>query len=280
MTTGIRIGLALGGGGARGLAHIAMIEVFDELGVKPAVIAGTSMGALIGAAYASGLEAADIRDHAQRVLANRVQLARHLFNPRDGHRFFDLIDFRLFGPMLVNGERLARVVFPPGVAELVEATTIPLKIIGTDFYDRSEVVIETGPMQAAVAASIALPGVISAPRIGGRVMIDGGLTNPVPFEHVQAMSDITVAIDVIGGPVPRGERDPSNFDLALGASQIMMRQIARLKREKHAPDIYIEPLLDRFRVLEYFRAEEILAAAAPAKDDLKRQLEAQLARAS
>jgi NTE family protein len=278
--TGIRIGLALGGGGARGLAHIAMIEVFDELGVKPAAIAGTSMGALIGAAYASGLEAADIRDHAQRVLANRVQLARHLFNPPDGHRFFDLIDFKLFGPMLVNGERLARVVFPPGVAELVESTAIPLKIIATDFYDRSEVVIEGGPMQAAVAASIALPGVISAPRIGGRVMIDGGLTNPVPFEHVQAMSDITVAIDVIGGPVPRGERDPSNFDLALGASQIMMRQIARLKREKHSPDIYIEPLLDRFRVLEYFRAEEILAAAAPAKDDLKRQLEAQLAKAS
>jgi NTE family protein len=76
---------------------------------------------------------------------------------------------------------------------------------------------------------------------------------------------------VIAGPVPRSARGPSNFDLALGASQILMRQIARLKRDRHPgrrpPDIYIEPLLDRFRVLEFFRAEEILAAAAPAKDD-------------
>jgi NTE family protein len=278
--TGPRIGLALGGGGARGLAHIAMIEVFDELGLKPAVIAGTSMGAIIGAAYASGLEARAIRDHAERVLANRTQLARLLFNPGENHGVFDLIEFKLFGPMMVNGETLARVVFPPGVADFVEATAIPLKVIATDFFGRREVLIENGPMGAAVAASIAIPGMISSPKIGGRVMVDGGITNPVPFDHVQAASDIVVAIDVIGGPVERRAKGPSNLDLALGGSQILMRQIARLMRERSAPDIYIEPLLDRFRVLEFFRADEILAAAAPAKDDLKRQLEAQLAKAS
>lgn len=276
----LRIGLALGGGGARGLAHIAMIEAFDELGLKPAVIAGTSMGALIGAAYASGLEGRLIRDHAERVLANKVQLARLLFNPGEGHRIFDLIEFKLFGPMLVNGETLARIVFPPGVAVFVEATAIPLKIVATDFYGRREVVIENGPMGPAVAASIAIPGVIAGPKIDGRLMVDGGITNPVPFDHVQAGSDITVAIDVIGGPVPRRAKGPTNFDLALGGSQILMRQIARLKREQRPPDIYVEPLLDGFRVLEFFRAQEILAAAAPAKDELKRRLEAHLARAS
>jgi NTE family protein len=276
----LRIGLALGGGGARGLAHIAMIEAFDELGLKPAVIAGTSMGALIGAAYASGLEGRLIRDHAERVLANKVQLARLLFNPGEGHRIFDLIEFKLFGPMLVNGETLARIVFPPGVADFVEATAIPLKIVATDFYGRREVVIENGPMGPAVAASIAIPGVIAGPKIDGRLMVDGGITNPVPFDHVQAGSDITVAIDVIGGPVPRRAKGPTNFDLALGGSQILMRQIARLKREQRPPDIYVEPLLDGFRVLEFFRAQEILAAAAPAKDELKRRLEAHLARAS
>jgi NTE family protein len=276
----LRIGLALGGGGARGLAHIAMIEAFDELGLKPAVIAGTSMGALIGAAYASGLEGRLIRDHAERVLANKVQLARLLFNPGEGHRIFDLIEFKLFGPMLVNGETLARIVFPPGVADFVEATAIPLKIVATDFYGRREVVIENGPMGPAVAASIAIPGVIAGPKIDGRLMVDGGITNPVPFDHVQAASDITVAIDVIGGPVPRRAKGPTNFDLALGGSQILMRQIARLKREQRPPDIYVEPLLDGFRVLEFFRAQEILAAAAPAKDELKRRLEAHLAKAS
>ena len=276
----LRIGLALGGGGARGLAHIAMIEAFDELGLKPAVIAGTSMGALIGAAYASGLEGRLIRDHAERVLANKVQLARLLFNPGEGHRIFDLIEFKLFGPMLVNGETLARIVFPPGVAVFVEATAIPLKIVATDFYGRREVVIDNGPMGPAVAASIAIPGVIAGPKIDGRLMVDGSITNPVPFDHVQAGSDITVAIDVIGGPVPRRAKGPTNFDLALGGSQILMRQIARLKREQRPPDIYVEPLLDGFRVLEFFRAQEILAAAAPAKDELKRRLEAHLAKAS
>ena len=276
--SGPRIGLALGGGGARGLAHIAMIEVFDELGLKPAVIAGTSMGALIGAAYASGLEARAIRDHAERVLANKVQLTKLLFNPGEGHGVFDLIEFRLFGPMMMNGETLVRIVMPPGVADFVEATAIPLKIIATDFYGRREVLVENGPMGAAVAASIAIPGVISAPKVDGCVMVDGGITNPVPFDHVQAASDIAIAVDVIGGPVPRRPKGPTNFDLALGGSQILMRQIARLKREKRPPDIYIEPLLDRFRVLEFFRAQEILAAAAPAKDELKRQIEAHLAR--
>jgi NTE family protein len=275
-----RIGLALGGGGARGLAHIAMIEAFDELGLKPAVIAGTSMGALIGAAYASGLEARAIRDHAERVLANRAQLARLLFSPGDGHGVLDLIEFKLFGPMMVNGETLAKVVFPPGVADFVEATPIPLKVIATDFFARREVLIENGPMGAAVAASIAIPGVISGSRIDGRLMVDGGITNPVPFDHLHAASDIVVAVDVIGGPVERPAKEPSNLDLALGSSQVMMRQVARLMREKRAPDIYIEPLVDQFRVLEYFRAHEILTAAAPAKDELKRQLEAHLAKAS
>ena len=256
-----------------------MIEAFDELGLKPAVIAGTSMGALVGAAYASGIEARAIRAHAERVLASKVELTRLLFNPGEGHGFFDLIEFKLFGPMMVNGETLANVVFPPGVADFVEAAAIPLKIIATDFFGRREVLIENGPMGTAVAASIAIPGVISGPRIDGRLMIDGGITNPVPFDHVQAASDIVVAVDVIGGPVKRRAKGPSNLDLALGGSQILMRQIARLMRERSPPDIYIEPLLDRFRVLEFFRAHEILAAAAPAKDHLKRQLEKQLERA-
>jgi NTE family protein len=180
---------------------------------------------------------------------------------------------------MVSGETLVHVVFPPGVADFVEATVIPLKVIATDFFGRRETLIEHGPMDIAVAASIAIPGMISSPKIDGRVMVDGGISNPVPFNHVQEASDIVVAIDVIGGPVERRAKGPSNLDLALGGSQILMRQIARLMRERSPPDIYIEPLLDRFRVLEFHRADEILAAAAPAKDDLKRQLEAQLSKA-
>ena len=78
----MKVGLALGGGGARGLAHIPMLEVFDELGLKPATIAGCSMGALVGAGYASGMRASDIRAHAEKILSNRMDAARYVFGTK------------------------------------------------------------------------------------------------------------------------------------------------------------------------------------------------------
>lgn len=269
------IGLALGGGGARGLAHIAMLEVFDELGVRPSVIAGTSAGALIGAAYASGVPAAEIRAHAEQVLSNRVDFARHLFGRGRG-TLSRLIDVQYLGSVQIGGETLTRLVLPEGVAERVEATTIPFKVVATDFYARRATVIEEGPLIAAVAASIALPGFIAAPRMDGRVMIDGGITNPLPFDQVRTGNDIVVAIDVTGGPQERGRRGPSNADLAFGASQIMQKAITALMVDRNAPDILIAPEVDRFRVLEFFRVHEIIEAARPAADELREKLNAAL----
>jgi NTE family protein len=273
-----RVGLALGGGGARGLAHIAMLEAFDELGLTPAVIAGSSMGAVIGAIYASGVPARDLRAHAEAVLANRVELTRRIFQRRQGS-VLDLLDFRLFGHVLVSGLALVDLMMPDGVAGKIDETAIPLKVIATDFYARSELILMAGPLRPAVAASIALPGFIAAPLIAGRLVVDGAISDPVPFEHVREGCDLTVAVDVTGGPVQRGEREPFNTDLMFGASQILMRHISALMRERNPPDIYIEPEVERFRVLEFFRVREILAAAAPAKEALKRELESRLRKA-
>jgi NTE family protein len=206
------------------------------------------------------------------VLGNRVELARRLFQRKEGS-FFDLIEFKLFGPVLINGLTLTDVIMPEGVAKEIEETRIPLKVIATDFYRRSQMAITAGPLRTAVAASIAIPGFISAPLLGDRVLIDGAISNPVPFNHVQEGCDIAVAIDVTGGPVSRGIRPPANIELAFGASQILMRHISGLMRERSPPDIYIEPDIDRFRVLEFFRIREILEAAESAKQELKRQLE-------
>ncbi len=266
-----RIGLALGGGGARGLAHIAMLEVFDDLGIKPAVIAGTSAGALIGAAYASGVPAAAIRAHAEKVLGNRIKFARQLFGGGRG-TLRQLIDFKFLGSVQVDGGTLTRLVLPEGVVARLEDTVIPFKVIATDFFARRETVIEQGPLVEAVAASIALPGLISAPRIGGRVMIDGGISNPIPFNHVRGQSDVVVAVDVTGGPVEQPGRGPRNTELAFGASQILMKTITALMVKQAAPDILITPNVDGFRVLEFFRAREIIEAAAPAAAELKERL--------
>jgi NTE family protein len=266
-----RIGLALGGGGARGLAHIAMLEAFDELGIKPHRMAGTSMGALVGAAYASGLLARELREHAQETLANRVQLARRLLSRSDAS-LAALISFESFGPMMVNGLRLTQLFFPPGVVENIENTVIPFTVSATDYFDRKEIIIGKGALREAVAASIAIPGLIAAPRIHDRFVIDGGMVNPVPISHVKKYVDLTVSIDVTGGPVPGGPRRPTNTELIFGASQIMQRQIALLRKRDNPADIAIEPSVEQFKVLEFFKIRRILAAAEPAKERLKRQL--------
>lgn len=272
-----RIGLALGGGAARGLAHIPMLEVFDEMGLKPSVIAGCSFGALIGAAYASGVPAKEIGDHARHILLNRVQAAKYLFGVK-GARLTDLLQRRSFTSLQINGEQLASFVFPEGVAARVEDTEIPLKIITTDFNERREHVITSGPMCQAVAASIAIPGLISAPAIDGRLCVDGGITNPVPFDHVRPDSDLVVAIDVTGRMREPRRSHHSNMELAVGSMLIMFHQIAVLRREQNPPDIYINPPIEGFMANDFFRISEMIEQASRAKDELKRALEYRIER--
>jgi len=272
-----RIGLALGGGAARGLAHIPMLEVFDELGLKPSIIAGCSFGALVGAAYASGIPAKEIGDHARHILANRVQAAKYLFGVK-GARLGDLLQRRSFRSLQIDGERLTSFIFPDGVAQRIEDTLIPLKIVTTDFNERREHVISSGPLCRAVAASIAIPGVISAPSIDGRLCVDGGITNPVPFNHVRPDSDLVVAIDVTGRIREPRRGHHSNMELAVGSMLIMFHQIAVLRRQQNPPDIYINPPIEGFMANDFFRISEMIAAASRAKDELKRALEMRIER--
>lgn len=268
----LKIGLALGGGSARGLAHIPLLEVFDELGIKPSVIAGCSIGALVGAAYASGMAARDMRDYARLVLTNRRGAAKYLFRTK-GARIRTLVSLKNIASLQIDGERLAGFVLPDGVATRVEDTLIPLKIVTTDFEELREHVLTSGSMARAVAASFAIPGIISAPKIDGHVHVDGGVTNPVPFDHVREGMDFVVAFDVTGKPRPARRRHHSNFELGIGSMLIMFRQMAELRRALNPPDIYIEPPISAFAATEFFRAAEMLEAASRAKDQLKRALE-------
>jgi len=203
------IGLALGGGAARGLAQIVVLEALDELGVRPSVIAGCSIGALLGAAYASGLSGREIRDHALSVLGSPGAAARHLFWSGGKDEKAKALNLGLFRPVSLNGLGLVQLVSPPGMAKRVENTAIPFAVSATDFFAGREVTIEAGDMEEAVAASIAIPGVIEAPRRGGRVMIDGAYTNPVPIDQVRTYGcDILVAVDVTGMPVENPPRKP------------------------------------------------------------------------
>ncbi len=266
----MNIGLALGGGGARGLAHIPMLEAFDELGIQPSVIAGSSIGALVGAGYAGGMSGRDIREHAIRLLSNKVDLARHVFGAKQT-RIGDIFSLKGFTSLHLEGQKLADIFLPDHLPQLIENHKIPLKIIATDYERMEEVVLERGSVLEAVGASIAIPGLIAGPRINGRIHMDGGVKNPVPFNHAKA--ELVVAIDVTGRPKPVMKSHPSNLELAVGSLLIMFHELADLRRAQSPPDIYIEPDLDGFGTADFFKVREIFAATEPAKERLKRALD-------
>ncbi|MCC7253318.1 patatin-like phospholipase family protein [Hyphomicrobium sp.] len=271
------IGLVLGGGGARGLAHILMLEVFDELGIKPKIIAGTSIGAIYGAAYAAGLAACDIRAHTEDVLTKRIGLVRDLFAARvqGNGRFWDLVAART--AFLAPGA-LLDLVLPKGVPQTFEELPIPLRVVASDFYALEAAVFSSGPLRAAVAASMALPVIFEPVLLGGRSLIDGGLTNPLPFDLIAGEADILVAIDVSGTTVPSPSRPrPTAIEALFASSFLFERSIVREKLKAHRPDIYIDAGTGRYQALEFLKVREILAAAEPAKAQLRAQLEQVLA---
>jgi len=278
MTSQTTIGLALGGGAARGLAHIVVLEAFDQMGLKPDFIAGCSIGALLGAAYASGLSAAEIRDHALSVLGTPGKAARQLFWSGSGRQSSKAVNLSFSRPISLNGLGLVQLVSPPGMAKRVEDTEIPLAISTTDFYAASEVTIEAGDLETAVAASIAIPGLISAPKLNGRVLVDGAYTNPVPMDQVRNKGcDLLIAVDVTGTPRPQGsDADPGPTELILGSTQILQKQITKLQSRFAKPDILITPDVDRFGAHDFLRIKEILVAAEPEREQLLRSLDKML----
>lgn len=265
--------LALGGGGARGLAHIAVIEALDEMGVRPSFIAGCSIGAMMAAAYASGISGREIREHTVAVLGDRVKTAK-LLMARGASGITSLFDFNPFRAAFIDGDTLLDIVLPPGVAASFSDLQIPTILIATDFYQRAEVVIDAGPLRPAVAASIALPALIAPQVDGDRVLVDGGLVNPVPVDHLQGRTAISVAVDVTGNTTEDGEGPPSTTEAMYGAVQIMQNAITEAKLKEFPVDVLLKPGVGKFRVLDFFKIRDVLDASEPVKDELKAKLEA------
>jgi NTE family protein len=273
------IALALGGGGARGLAHILMLEVFDELGLKPSIIAGTSIGAIFGAAYASGLSAKLIRAHAEEVLGSkRFGLARLLISARS-EPILKILNVLPVRSSVLAPEPLLDLVLPSKLARDFAQLQIPLKIVATDFYAQEQVVIDSGPLRSAIAASMALPAIFTpVVRSRDQLLMDGGLVNPLPFDLLTGAADIVVAVDVSGASMGPGKRtQPTAFEALIASSQILQRSIVREKLKAQQPDIYIDVDVDAFNVLGFHKFRDILAAAEGAKAQLRRQLQRVLA---
>ncbi len=267
------IGLALGGGGARGLAHVLVFEALDEIGVKPSLIAGTSIGAILGAAYASGLNGVEIRQHCEELFHKKRGLMRKMIDKWPGS--LKQI-WNPFSPAIFNVQTVLEILLPDGLVEDFESLQIPLIAVTTDFHTQVQKDIDSGPLLPAIAASAALPALLEPVVIDHHVLIDGGFVNPLPYECLKGKTDLSLAIDVNGEPRGDGESVPGSMEALIGMSQIVMRSILREKLRNHEPDMLISPPVGRFKVLDFFKMKAVLEHCDTLKDDVKREVEAAL----
>jgi len=267
------LALALGGGAAKAFAHIPVLEALDELGVRPDVIAGTSMGAILGGFYASGMSGREVRRFTVELFTKKTQLFQKLFLT-DGRTWGSL--FNVLRPSIIDPIVLFETVFPAGLAATFEDLQIPMKIIATDFHTQSETVLASGPLLPAIAASSALPMLLTPVVIDGQVLIDGGFVNPTPFDVFNGSSYTTVAVDVTSADFSNIDGLPSGMETWVGSMSITFHSLVAAKLACRRPDVLIEPPIGRFKTMDFFKIESLLTAADSAKDLYKRQISAVL----
>jgi NTE family protein len=267
--------LALGGGGARGLAHIVVLEALDEMGCKPAAIAGTSIGSLIGAAYAAGMSGKEIRRFVVALAHDRTEVFRRLVATR-ASTFANLFNIGFGSATLVDAEKFCQQFLPDRVPDDFGALEIPLTVIATDLYRRQQAVFSSGPLKPALAASIALPTVMRPVVVEDRVLIDGGATNPLPFDQLRGRADVVVAVDISGEPTEERRDIPNPWECLLTTVLVMGSAITAEKVKHYAPDLMVRPRVGTFRTLDFLQASAILRASEPVKAELKEKLAALL----
>ncbi|MDE1159604.1 MAG: patatin-like phospholipase family protein [Neorhizobium sp.] len=268
---GLRYAVAFGGGGARGISHIQVIEALDELGIRPVAISGSSIGAIMGAGMASGMSGREIRDYTIDTVGHRGALLNRLWNLGPATMRDGLGGFR-FGHF--NLEMILGAFLPEDVPQDFSHLRIPLKISATDYYGQAEAILEQGDLRVAIAASAAIPGLFMPVRVNGRIMVDGGIFNPVPYEQLLDLADVVIGVDVVGAPEGDGLHPPNRIDSIFGASQLTMQASIALKLKLNPPHIFLRPSVNRFRVLDFPKAREILQESEAVKDELKRAIEA------
>lgn len=267
------VALALGGGGARGIAHIHVLEGLDELGIQPTAISGSSVGAMIGAAYASGMSGREVREYVVETFGNRGKFLTKLWRelPTSVGEFVSR-GWPKIGEL--DAERVLRTFMPSQLPLHLEDLKIPLTITTTDFYGQRGLNITRGSLNNAVAASIAIPAVFKPVKVNGVICIDGGIANPVPFDQLYDEADILLAIDVVGSPKGNPGDVPSRVEALFGASQLMMQTTTSMKMIIRPPEILLRPEVSSYRMHDFFKAEKILQGTESFRDEVKRSIEA------
>lgn len=286
-----RIGLALGSGSARGWSHIGAVDALAEAGIEPDIVSGTSIGALVGAAYVAG----------------QLDSLRQWAVAATWREIVGLMDVRLSGGGLIDGKQIVTFLRGLGIDGRIENYEKKYAAVATDLVTGREVWLQSGLIHDVVRASIALPGIISPTKIGDQWLVDGGLSNPVPVSVCRALgADLIIAVNLNGDLVgrrfeseparsatavgarvptetvdrmlrhlpvplrdqakqviprllPRGSRTPGYFDVIANSINIMQDQITRTRLAGEPPHVMLIPRLRDIGLLEFNRANEAIA---------------------
>ncbi len=253
-----KIGLALGGGAARGFAHVGVIQVLEENGIKPQLVTGTSAGSLVAAIYASGKNGVQL----QRVAETMEEAA--------------IADWTLplFNRGVLRGDALARYVNGQVGGKLMEDLELPLGIVATDLNSGNDVLFRRGDTGTAVRASSAVPAVFQPVKINGHEYVDGGLVSPVPVGAARRMgADYVIAVD-ISSP-PEGSLTGGTLDILLQTFSIMGKSINRF--ELRDADLVVRPALQGIGSSDFGARKRSIEAGRQAMLKMIPELKAALA---
>ena len=254
----LKIGLALGGGAARGFAHVGVIAVLEEAGLKPQIVVGTSAGSLVAALYASGKTSAQLQ---QTALSMEEVAITDWMLPLVGRGMF-------------RGEALARYVNELLANRLIENMVIPLGIVATDLNNGNAVLFQRGDTGTAVRASSAVPAVFVPVKINGREYVDGGLVSPVPVRFARQMgADVVVAVDI---------SNPPEANTADGTLQILLQTFAIMGKsinqyELPGADVLVKPSLVGLKSADFSARQRAIDAGRAAMLSVLPALKAKLA---
>ncbi len=271
-----KIGLALGSGGARGLAHILMFEVFEELGIMPSIISGSSIGAIMGASFASGTPVNEIKEVVDDLIFHKNSKFWEIHKRSDYTKMLNFIDFGLKPGGIIKGEKFLKVLREEIKVNSFEELKIPLRIVATNYWDHNEVILEKGDLHKAVIASFSLPGFFPPVNIDEKLLIDGGMSNPLPYDIIEDKCDFTIAIDVSAKKDKFENGTPPSYEILFSAFQIMQNSIVTEKLKRIQPNILINTGIQGIRVHEFMKVKSIYEQSQKAKDKLKRILEESL----
>lgn len=251
-----RIGLALGGGAARGFAHVGVIQVLEEAGIRPELVTGTSAGSLVAALYASGRQG--------------TQLQR-IADTMDEATFADWT-LPLFSRGMLRGDAFARYVAQQVGGRRIEELPVPLGILATDLHSGQGVLFQRGDVATAVRASSAVPGLFQPVLISGREYVDGGLVAPVPVRQARQMgAELVIAVDI--SQVPESNSATDVFQILMQTVTIMGKSINSL--ELRGPDlVVVRPVLNGVSGTDFSTRRRAIQAGRQAMTQALPQLRA------